>query len=321
MRILVTGGTGFLGSRLVEKLAGNDVTVFARSQNNELKAKFIPGDITKKDELAKAFAKADVVYHLAANLDESDRNMHDENVEGTKNVVELSKEHNIRQLIFMGSCGALGDVRIAEEDAPYNPKTRYEKSKAESEKIIINSGAPYTIIRAPVIIGPNQIWLKIFEAAKKKYPLIGSGKNHFHLAYVNDVVDLLALAKDRKEAENQIFHVATRDVPTYKDVYRMLCEAIGVEMTSKHVPVVLFKTIAALHTFSRKIRGKKPSLTMMRSSIDRLIRDRTISIEKAKDVLGFSPMHDTQTAIKETAEYFKSKGLLYENRKSGEIYK
>lgn len=309
MRILVTGGTGFLGSRLVEKLAKNDVTVFARDKGDG-KAKFVPGDITKKDGLAKAFGNVDVVYHLAANLDESDSNMYDENVEGAKNVVELAREHNVKRLIFMGSCGALGDAKIAKEDAAYRPKTRYEKSKAESEKLITGSCVPYTIIRAPVIIGPNQIWLKIFEAAKKKYPIIGSGKNHFHLAYVNDVVDLLALVKDRKEAENQIFHVATKDVTTYEDVYRLMCRAIGAEMTKKHIAVWLIRLLSAVHMFSRKMRRKKPSLTMMRSSIDRLIRDRTISIEKAKSMLGFSPRYDTETAIKETAEYFRSRGLV-----------
>ncbi len=311
MSILVTGGTGFLGKRLVEKLTanGDDVTVFARKALSFDGVKFVLGDMTKQEELAKAFIGADIVYHLAANLDESDRNMYNENVNGTKNVVELSKNFRVKRLIFMGSCGALGDARVVAEDAPYNPKTRYEKSKAESEKIVISSGVPYTIIRAPVIIGPNEIWLKIFQAAMKKYPIIGSGKNHFHLAYVNDVVDLLALVKDNEKAKSRIFHIATKDIPTYEDVYRMICAALGAEMTKKHVPVWLMKFLSALHTFSRRLAGRKPSLTMMRSSIDRLIRDRAISIERL-EALGFTPKYDTAAAINETVKYFKSRGLL-----------
>lgn len=313
MHVLVTGGTGFLGRRLVEKLiAGDDVTVFAKKDDEELRqkgVKVVAGNMLNRGELAAAFTNADIVYHLAANLDESDPKMYDENVNGTKNVIELSKNFHIKKIIFMGSCGALGDIKVAREDLPYNPRTKYEKSKAESEKLVIASGIPYTIIRAPVIIGPNEIWRKIFEAAKNHYPIIGSGKNHFHLAYIDDVVDVLIFAKNKEEAKNQVFHVATRDAPTYEDVYRMICAALGAEMTTKHVSVWLIKFLSLLHTFSRKLRGRRPSLTMMGSSIDRLIRDRVISIEKAKS-LGFYPKYDTAAAINETTAYFKSKSML-----------
>lgn len=312
MSILVTGGTGFLGKRLVDKLvvAGNDVVVFARKEDLDLKqkgVKFILGDMSNQGELARAFVDVDIVYHLAANLDESDTHIYDDNVTGTKNVTELSKNFGVKRIIFMGSCGALGDVALAKEDAPYNPRTRYEKSKAESEKIIISSGVPYNIIRAPVIIGPNEIWRKIFEAAKKRYPIIGSGKNHFHLAYVDDVVDLLLLVKET--STNQVFHVAVSDTPTYEEVYRMMCSSLGTEMTAKHVSVWMMKFLALLHAFSRRLRGKKPSIVMMPNSMDRLIRDRVISIEKARSI-GFSPKYDTQRAIKETVAYFKSRGML-----------
>jgi nucleoside-diphosphate-sugar epimerase len=236
--------------------------------------------------------------------------MYDTNVAGTRNVVELSKSYGISGIILLSSCGVLGDVPVTKEELPYNPKTRYEESKMESEKLIINSGLNYAIIRAPVILGPNEIWLKIIDAAKKSYPIIGSGKNHFHLAYVDDVADLLVLAKESKNALNQIFNVATTDTPTYEDVYRMICNELGIEMTKKHISIGLIKFLSSLHMFSCRIKRKKPKLVMMKSSIERLIRDRTVSIEKAREMLGFSPKYDTQTALKETIEYFKQKGML-----------
>ena len=209
----------------------------------------------------------------------------------------------------MGSCGVLGDSGIAKEDMPYNPKTRYEKSKAESEKLVRESGIRYTIIRSPIMLGPNKIWLKIMESAKRQYPVIGSGRNHFHLSYVDDVVRLLIVAKEGK-ADNQIFHIATKDTQTYEDVYRMICEEAGFEMTKKHIAVWLIKFLSTLYIASRRIRGKKPSLTMMKSSIHRLIRDRVVSIEKAKEVLDFEPEYDTRTAIRETVKYFKDRNML-----------
>ncbi|MEM7819699.1 MAG: NAD(P)-dependent oxidoreductase [Candidatus Aenigmatarchaeota archaeon] len=314
MLTFVTGGTGFIGKRLVKKLKekGDDVIVFSRHEDKELSdigVKFVIGNIIDKEDLRKAFP-VDFVYHLAANLDESDPLMFDTNVSGTKNIVELSKEYGTKGIILLSSCGVLGNTKIADENSSYNPKTKYEKSKAEAEKIVINSGINYAIIRAPIIIGPNEIWLNIIKAAKNKYPIIGSGKNHFHLAYVDDVVDFMILARESKNALNQIFNIATPDIPTYKEVYKMICDELGIEMPRRHMPVFLIKLIASLHLISCKIKRKKPKLVFMKSSIDRLIRDRIVSIEKAKKLLGFVPKIDTHTALKYTIQYFKEKNML-----------
>lgn len=306
MNIVITGGTGFLGRRLVDKISkNNNVYVFSLSdEKGKGDVKFIQCDVRDKTELEKAFPEEiDIVYHLAANLDESDPNVYNDNIIGTKNVIELCRAKEVKQIIFMSSSGVLGETKVpAKEDFPYKPKTKYEKSKMGCEKMIISSGIPFTIIRASIIIGPNVIWSKIFDAARKQYPIIGSGKNYFHLAYVDDVVDLLILVMGNKKAINETFHVATSDTPTYEEVYSMICEELNVPMTRKHIPVFLIKIISASHLLSCKIRGKKPRLTLMKSSIERLIRNRIISMEKARKMLGFEPKYDTRKAIKETAD-------------------
>ncbi|MFC2143220.1 geranylgeranylglyceryl/heptaprenylglyceryl phosphate synthase [Candidatus Aenigmatarchaeota archaeon] len=318
MKILVTGGTGFVGSRLVKKLKrGNKVFVLSHKNKEELEDEAIPGvtyikgDVMNKKDIRKAFP-VDVVYHLAACLDESNPDMYDINAVGTMNLVDVAKENKVKQIIFMGSSGVLGETKEpAREDMSYNPKTDYERSKTVAEKEIIKSGIKYTVIRSPVMLGPNNIWFLIFAAAKKQYPIIGSGKNKFHLSYVKDVVSLLEKVKNNKKAYNQIFHVATKDTPSYKEVYQMMCDELKIDMTEKHVSIGLVKLASTVHTASRKVRGKKPKLTMMKSSIDRLIRNRTIDITKSKKVLRFSPRYDTKTAIKETVEE-----LLKENVKA-----
>jgi nucleoside-diphosphate-sugar epimerase len=316
MKILVTGGTGMLGSRLVEKMSRtDDVFVFARDapkKNIGTGIKIVFGDLKSVDDLESAFAKQkfDAVYHLAANMDESDPKMYYENVLGTKYVIEACRKHGVKRLVFMGSCGATGYGKVSKEDSPYRPNTRYEKSKADSEKLVRDSGLPYAIIRAPIIIGPNSMWAKIAGAAIKKYPVIGSGKNHFHLAYVDDVVSLLLLVKTGSKSENQVFNVATKDVKTYSEVYEIICRELKIRKTEKHVPIFLVMAAAFLHEAASKLTGKKPKLTMMRSSIKRLIVERVVSTEKAKQVLGFVPEYNTESAVRNAISQLRDEKML-----------
>jgi nucleoside-diphosphate-sugar epimerase len=325
-RILVTGGTGFLGKRLVQKLIdeGHHVSVFVRRDNEDMPAKAVlyRGDIRDKAALGKAFSGIDVVYHLAICLNEADPEMWDINVSGTQNVVEMCRQKKIKHLIYMGSAGALGETRKpSKEDMPYKPRTWYEKSKVESEKIIRDSKVPYTIVRTTIILGPNLVWMKIFEAAKKGYPIIGSGKNYFQLVYVDDVVRMLDIVKGNSKAINQIFHVASKDTPTYEEVYKMICEELKCKMTKKHIPVRAAYMMSSIHRIKRKMQGKPPSLTMMRSSMDRLIRNRIISIEKAKRILGFEPAYTTREAIRLTIKYLVIASLGYSDYDLVEIHK
>src|SRR3989338_7286651 len=303
MNILVTGGTGFLGKRLVQQLAKkHKVYVYSRHKHEDSIGILIEGDIRDKESLEAAFRnKIDVVYHLAISLNESDPDMFEINTKGTRNVAELAKKHRVKQIIYMGSSGVLGETpKPAKEDMPYNPKTLYEKSKMEGEKIIKQCGAPYTIVRTTIIIGPNLIWTQIFGAARKGYPMLGDGDNYFHLAYVEDVVRMLLIVLENKKALNQTFHAATKDTPTYYEVYKIICEELCVKMTKKKVPLALAYTASYIHTIKSKLRGKQPSLIKSKSSIDRLVRNRIISIEKAKRVLGFEPKFSTREAIRET---------------------
>lgn len=324
MSILVTGGSGFLGTRLVRKLEkSGKVIIFSKSLEEQEKpgggeslfdfsgTMMVYGDIKKIEDLEEAFRKkVDIVYHLAANLDESSPDMWNDNVLGTRNVVGLCKKHNVKRLIHMSSCGVTGYGKISTEDSSYNPNTEYEKSKAEAEKIVIESGLDYTIIRAPIIIGPNTIWLKILKAAKKGYPIIGSGSNKFHLAYIDDVVDILFLARNRRSSIKEIFNVATIDCFTYEETYEMMAKELGEPAKKRRVPAFLMKAVASVNGAFCKLTGKKPSLTLMKSSIERLIVNREVSIEKARDILGFEPKYDTRKAVRSTVEGLRKSGMI-----------
>ncbi len=307
MKILVTGGSGFLGQAVVKKLKRHGVTIFAR--NKKGKGRFVPGDVTDIQSLERAFP-ADVVIHLAATFDEHDPALFKINVDGTKNAVEMCNKYKVKQLIYMSSAAAIGDSALAEADSERHPNTRYGKSKRAAEDVVMNSGLNYTIIRAPVILGPSSMWLEVAKAAQKRFPIIGKGENRFHIAYVDDVAALIAKTIGNKKAFGHVFHVAASDTPTYKEFYSMLCDALGIEMTERHVPVFAAKTLSLLHETASRARGKKPKSTLTRSNINRIIRDRVVSTEKAKHLLGFTPKYDTRRAIEETVKCFKKAHMI-----------
>jgi nucleoside-diphosphate-sugar epimerase len=307
MRILVTGATGFLGQRLVKELAkAHEVLAFGRS-NADLPASFVEGDLLDAPSVDSLKKRTfDVVYHLAACLDESDPKLWEINVEGTRRLLEACKGKKLERFILVGPSGVLGETNTpAREDAAYNPGTLYEKSKVEAEHLVMDyrlkHQVNYTIIRAPIIYGPNRFWKQIFSAARHGFPLIGQGHNLFHLVYVDDVVDALVLAL-KPVARNQIYHVAGPDVKTYKETYEMICEALGVPMTKATVPAALMKGVAFAHEVQSKAMGMRPNVTLMRASIERLIRNRVLDISKAKRDLGFKPKYTLARGLAKTVK-------------------
>ncbi|MCD6414913.1 MAG: NAD(P)-dependent oxidoreductase [Candidatus Diapherotrites archaeon] len=307
MRILVTGADGFVGSRLVKKLSENhSVLAFSRSKKEIPGAKqVIVGDVLK-DLSGLRKKHFDVVYHLAAVLDESNPELWSVNVEGTRNLLELCKNRNVERFVYTSSIGVLGETKEpAEEDFPYNPQTKYEKSKAEAERLVMDYRLkyriPYTIVRSTIVYGPNSFWKQIFEAAREGYPIIGSGSNYFHLVYVDDFVDALVAVLDLR-AQNQIYHVAGPDVYSYKETYHMIAKALGAKAPDKHVPVSLAKAMALAHETRAKLQREKPKLTMMRASIARLVRNRIVSTKKIEKELGFKPNYPLEKGLKKTVQ-------------------
>lgn len=280
MRILVTGGDGFVGSRLVEclKKQGHAVSLFK-------------GDLTK-DELKGSY---DVVYHLAAILDESSRDLYDVNVKGTKKVVQFCKNINAK-IIYLSSAGILkfGDQPV-KEDAAYNPETKYEETKMLAEKEIVESGVRYTVLRSTIILGPNSYWKRIIAAAEKGYPLIGDGENYFHLIYIDDVIDALLWALEK----DGLYNLASHDVLKYKQIYQI---AAG-KPPERHISKNTALLAGYLHVLKSKITGKRPDTVKSPASIKRLLKNRIIDISKLRQA-GFVPKWDTEQAMKATKKVF-----------------
>ena len=320
-KILITGGTGFIGSRLAKTLSAKDfqVTVLARNKKSDINSsniEFIQADIQDKEKVDSAIEGKDIVFHLAAVTDEQlpFKVLYDINVNGTRNVLEACIKQNPKCLIFTSTTGVLGPTgeRPAQETDPYNPQTNYEKSKCEAERLVLEYhkkfNLPVVILRPTMIYGPDERWLKVFKQAQKGIPIIGEGKNHWHLVYVDDVVEALELAMLKEAGRGETFHIADNQAYPYRQVYRIMRKVLGLEEVTKHIPIWLANSFALFNEVSGKLQGKRPIL--IRAHIERLIRERSLDISKAKTQLGYNPKYDLETGFQKTFKRFQEEGLL-----------
>lgn len=289
MNILVTGGKGFIGSRLVDvlKKKGHNVECFDSADGK---------DILDFDEVKRALKGKDAVFHLAAVLDEDSPKLWDVNVKGTENVLEAAAKQGVGRIICLSTVGVMGDIKErADENTAMNPVTEYEKSKAKAEEIAqsYQELIPVTIIRAAMVYGPNEYWRKIIGLVKKGFPVIGSGKNHFQLIYVDDLVDALCFVLEKEVAREEAYIVAGHEEKTLKETYIAIQSILGVRGKVKSIPVFLGSFISRLQA----LRGKKDIATP--EHIRRLVRERLYDTRKINS-LGWKAKNSLEEGMRKT---------------------
>jgi UDP-glucose 4-epimerase len=287
-RVLVTGGTGFIGGHLVKRLLerGLEVTVldnlFTGSMRNLEEAnavKFVKGEITDRSLADKLMADADMVIHLAAIVDHETclRDpvlVQEVNVNGTQILLEEARRRDVHRFVYASSAAVYGHATQLpiKEDARLAPISPYGVSKAEAEQLCLDYGESHGMLVACLrffnVFGPRQTARQysgvITEFMKNlregKPPLIyGDGLQTRDFVNVLDVVDAIMLATD-SETATAVFNVAT-----------------GVETTIEDL---------ALKLISIANQNSKPSHAPPREGD---IRRSVGDISKAKDQLGYSP--------------------------------
>jgi len=295
MKILVTGGTGFVGKPLVRTLVakGQSVTVFARQDDIDRPdgVGLIAGDICDKGLLRPAVKGIDCVFHLASCKDETDKRLWQTNVEGTKILTELCREQKVKRIIYLSHAGVLGEhFEPAHEHAAHKPQSKYDKSVAAAENIIRHCGVPYTIVRSPPILGTNKFWLDVIHAARKSS--LDTGSNKFHVIHLDDAVKAL-FAMLTKTTANQIFHIGTKDIMTSRE----LIDALMKETKTKSQERSRWSKIIG----NTEIEPHHAKL---------MKRNFALSTRKAKEILGFEPYYTTPAGIHEMVKEMNSDGLL-----------
>jgi nucleoside-diphosphate-sugar epimerase len=337
MKALITGATGFIGSRLAKKLTknGSEVVCIVRKTSlkerikelTEVGAKIYYGDVANGNSLRDLPTDVDVVYHLAALLDHAPTSyepFYQANVIGTQNLVKQFLKSDVKKFVFMSSIAAIGLVKtktgFINEDVKCNPTTFYGRSKYEAEKLLFyyfdNFKFPMVILRAPTVYGPSgkNSFLEMLKFVKrkieKKRPIfyIDKGDALTSLCYVDNLIDALILAMERK-CEGEIFHIADGRSYTNKEILSTISNVLGGKPAEIRVPKALLRVLACINEFLNKtlninIRGlSKEKLKMLSTSM-------AFDISKAREYLGYKPTDNFEEFVGEAVAWYVKNKLL-----------
>jgi nucleoside-diphosphate-sugar epimerase len=322
MRAFVTGGSGFIGSHLIDALIRNGWQVRALSHRQPLlqadKIETLSGDICDRAVLVEGLKETNVVFHLASALG-STAISQDEfsriNTQGTAAVIEAASAQPASRIIHVSSAGVLGAVRpgdIADESYSPRPASIYDRTKLEAEKMALLAaaqGMDIVVVRPGWAYGPRdrRTFKLIKTIDKKKTILLPRGKARQTPVYVDDLVrGFLLAAQSGKKGE--IYHLAGKEILSAREIGA----AIAAACDKKHpaLPVPLFLAYLAAHLFEKLYSALGKEAPLNRSKLSFFSHSRPLSVQKAYKELGFSAEVDFHQGIRLTVAWYKDQGWL-----------
>ena len=280
--ILVTGGTGFVGPKVVHALREQDrpVRCLVRkpSTAESLAAwgcELVQGDVTDAASLRRAVQGCEVVVHLVAIRQGPPEKFQHVMEQATRDLVGAAKEAGVRRFVLMSALGA------SEETKDLVP---YYHAKWENEQTVAGSGLEHVIFRPSFIFGRDGGILSTFKKLARLAPvtpIIGSGTQRIQPIWVDDVAAYFAAGVERAEAAGKIFELGGPDVVSWNEFWARLKRALGVRRPSLHVPIGLMRVNALL---TERLPGDIPLtrdlLTMLEHG------DNTVSNDDAVRTFG-----------------------------------
>ena len=324
-KVLVTGGQGFLGKHLVNKLAANgeQVRVFARPHGNVKKKNssdpdIFWGDIRDSHAVEAAADGVDKVVHLVSNFRHggSDKDeAYDINVKGTENVLNASLKFGVKRLVHCSTIGVHGNVKEipATEETTFNPCDLYQETKLIAEKKVWQfyekTKLPISVVRPISMFGPGDLrMLKLFKMIKKgRFVVVGDGSALFQPAYIDDVLQGFMLCLEKPEAIGEAFIIGGEEYLPLRELFQVIADELNVSPPKIKIPLGPVLLAASLCEKICVPLGIEPPLHKRRVSF---FQNRAFSVEKAKKMLSFSPDISLKEGISRTIKWYEENGWL-----------
>ena len=323
MKILLTGATGFLGWRTLEKLVELDwvtsITATGRSIKDShyikhTKVSYVLGDLANVDFVNKLVVGVDTIIHIAGLSSPwgTEREFIQANLKPQEFLLKAATKNGINRFVFISTPSLYFELRdkflIKESDPlPNSFINHYCSTKRNAEILLENSEIPYVILRPRALTGRGDtvIMPRLIRAADEgKLKVIGNGENYVDLTAVANVVDAIILSLQVGDIGiNKTYNITNGNPVKLWESIAQLLPKVNREFPNKRVPYSIAVNLARLMEFtSRMTNQKEPALTVY--SIGILAMNFTLDISSARKYLGYNPTVSTKEAIDEFAEWF-----------------
>jgi GlcNAc-P-P-Und epimerase len=250
MNILITGGSGFIGTVLATRLLeqGHRVRIFDKNQSAKHQNITRIGDIRDYAAVKSACSGMDAVIHLAAeHADDVDpiSLYYEVNVDGARNIARACAASGIATLIFTSTVAVYGlNAGVANEDAPPAPFNDYGKSKYAAEAVLAewaetNAGSRLVIIRPSVLFGENNrgnVYNLIESIQKGRFIMVGGGSNHKSMSYVENLVLFTTRVTAEARPGIAIYNYADQPDLTSGEIVSIIHDALGKQQPRFRIP-------------------------------------------------------------------------------------
>jgi len=261
--ILVTGGTGFVGQRVVHALraARRDVRCLVRNRDRAARldawsCELVVGDVTDVETLVRAVGGCDTVVHLVAILVGRPEDFERVMTRATRDLVAASSAAGVKRIVLMGALGT------SEEGARHVP---YYAAKLEMERSVQESGVEHVILRPSFVFGPGGGSLQRFARIARfapAIPVIGDGTQRIQPIWIEDLADAVVASTELPET-GRTFELGGPDVVDWNELWRRIAVAVGRRPRLVHVPPALARPPAALAELLPHPPVTRDQLTML----------------------------------------------------------
>ncbi|MCA9071335.1 MAG: NAD-dependent epimerase/dehydratase family protein [Planctomycetaceae bacterium] len=329
--LLVTGGTGLVGSHVLEAAwaRGLKTRALVRSAADAQMlsswgCELVEGDLAKPESVKQAVEGATIIVHCAAKVGDWGPvdGYREVNVGGLKNLVTACQAFGqLNRFVHISSLGVYParDHHGTDESEPINAVgiDGYTLTKVEAELYLKTQieklGFPAVILRPGFIYGPRDrtVLPRIFERLRKqKFAFLGTGENLMNNTFVGNLVEAIFLSIERDECLGQCFNITDGRLVSKKEFISTIAEQAEYPQPTKHVPLPVARFLAKAMEGTWKLLGKKEAPLLSNARIKFLGLNLDYSIEKAKRELRYAPHVDFQEGMKQTIDWFRDQDKL-----------
>lgn len=328
MSLLVTGATGFVGSRLAIEAArrGHEVVGSGRNAQGATVSdittagvQFIAGDITNGEFADTVTRGVSHVCHLAAAWREASappEHFESVNVAGTLALARSAAANGVSVFVYCSTIGVHARTarEAVSEDSPFDVTNAYEKSKLHAEQAL-REFARHTPMRIAILrpadgYGPGDTrLLKLFRTVQKgRFPLIGPGHGRRHMLFIDDLVGAFLAACQAKFTSGDVFIIAGPETTTLRELLKRLTRLTGSTRFGFRVPALPMKVAAALIEDACGLIGRNPPLH--RRTLDFYRTDVVYDTSKAQRTLHWTPRVGLDDGLQRTLDWYRQQKLI-----------